>query len=169
MSKIDITDEILSKGFKDLRDKFNITEQDLSECHNGIRRVKCTDAEYFPNPPSFWRESKISLYRLLSEMWSDYIKVYEYNGLRVVASVCVYPDNKEWLHISFSRAKRMPDYKDIKMVRDHFIGEDKKCFMVFPNKDHYVNIHENCLHLWYTKESGIPDFDVKLDGIGPSV
>ena len=38
------------------------------------------------------------------------------------------------------------------------IGNDKKAIMVFPEEENYVNIHPNCLHLWYSAENPIPEF-----------
>ena len=85
-----------------------------------IQDVEIECAAYFPKPQSFFKE--------VPSPFVDngvYVKVWRYNGLVVMASVARY-DNTEWLHISFSRKNRMPDYKDIQLVKSNFIGADKK-------------------------------------------
>lgn len=164
-----LTLEQQKEGMDLLRKQMGIQEKSLAVETDGKKRIKCSEAEFFPNPPSFWKESKINVYQLLSSDADEYVRCWDYNGLHVLASVMKYPDGREWLHVSFSRKNRMPEYKDMKIVRNSFIGEDKKCIMVFPDKSHYVNISENCLHLWYTKDCPIPDFDVHIEGIGPSI
>lgn len=129
-----------------------------------IARVKVTDAQFFPNPPSYWKESKLNLYNILAKDAADYIRSYDFNGLHVIVSSAKYKGT-EWLHVSFSRKSRIPDYKDIQLVRKDFIGTDKKSIMVFPDEGHYVNIAKYCLHLWYSAENPIPDFDVDIGGI----
>jgi len=71
-----------------------------------------------------------------------------------------------WLHISFSRQNRIPSYEELQLVKENFIGSDKKAIMVLPGREHYVNQHRYCLHLWYSKDNPIPDFDVMVPGIG---
>lgn len=80
------------------------------------------------------------------------------SGLQVIASVEEQDDGKEWLHVSFSRRDRMPDYKDMTLVKRFFIGDDKKAIMVLPDKAHHVNIYEYCLHLMYCPNDGLPEF-----------
>lgn len=85
--------------------------------------------------------------------------MYNYKGLTVIWSIDKEFDNKHWLHVSFSRKSRIPDYQDIKIIKKDFIGEDGKAIMVFPDKDHHINIHEFCLHLWHCIDGdSLPDF-----------
>lgn len=119
-------------------------------------------AEYFPAPPSFWKEMKHDLFP------SDFMRSWFHNGLYVIASVAMI-DGREWLHVSFSRKSHAPSYEDIRMVRDHFIGEERKSVMVFPSKEHYVNIHSYCLHLWSSSDVGLPDFEVDIPGFGNAI
>ena len=122
-----------------------------------IKDVKIEDAAYFPRPQSFFRE-------FIPPFIDNgiYVRVWRYNGLVVMASAAKY-DNKEWLHVSFSRKNRMPDYKDIQLVKNNFIGADKKAIMVFPEQKNYVNICEYCLHLFYSADNPLPEFS---DGTG---
>lgn len=169
MPKAKLTEEQIAEGFQSMRENMGIESRSLGDTKGSIKRVKCSEAEYFPNPPAFWKASSISIYHLIDKDANDYLRVWEYNGLRVMASAVIYPDGREWLHVSFSRKNRVPDYKDMKMIRDHFFGEERKCIMVFPTKDHYVNIASTCLHFYYSKYNPIPDFDFNLSGFGPSL
>ena len=153
-----------------MRKDLNITGGDMKAENQfyGLERIKCSEAEFFPNPPSFWKENAPLLYTLLADDWRDYMKCWTFKGLRVLASAMKY-QGWEWLHVSFSRQNRIPDYNEIQLVRKNFIGEDKKAIMVFPSADHYVNQHKNSLHLWYSKDNPIPDFDIYIPGLGQSI
>lgn len=87
------------------------------------------------------------------------IEKHPQKGLLVIATIAVEEDGCFWLHASFSRKDRIPDYKDILLVKEQFFGDDLKAIMIFPSKEEYVNIHQNCLHLWanLTKDY-LPDF-----------
>lgn len=89
------------------------------------------------------------------------------NHLRVIITPpVVQADGKEWLHVSLSRAKRLPSWPDIKSVKDHFIGKDKVAIQVFPKASSYVNIHPFCLHLWSCMdETAIPEFSGVIEGV----
>ena len=51
-------------------------------------------------------------------------------------------------HVSISHKGRLPTYKEIKEARYQLIPNDKLMVQIFPPKEEFVNIHENCLHLW---------------------
>jgi|GEM_PF-4454032 len=53
------------------------------------------------------------------------------NGLCVIQSIEII-DGKKWVHTSFSRKNRVPDYKDMKYIKETFIGDGKKAIMIFP-------------------------------------
>ena len=153
------------EAIKMLRKSFGIDgNASLGTDDGNISRVKIADAQFFPNPPSYWKECKTSIYNLLSDTADEYIKSYDFNGLHVIVSPAKYKGT-EWLHVSFSRKSRIPDYKDIQLVRKDFIETDKKSIMVFPDEEHYVNIAKYCLHLWYSAENTIPDFDCEIGGV----
>ena len=117
-----------------------------------IQDVEIECAAYFPKLQIFLNEVP-SLFVVIGV----FFKFWRYNGVVVMASVARY-DNTEWLHISFSRKNRMPDYKDIQLVKSNFIGADKKAIMVFPEQKNHVNICEYCLHLFYSADNPLPDF-----------
>lgn len=89
--------------------------------------------------------------------------------LYVVEDICVKEDGRHWLHVSISKHNgKMPNWDDIQTMRTLFVGEDRECYMIFPPKERYVNIHSACLHLWscLDAESGVlPQFDGVVDGV----
>jgi len=159
-------DSIKNEAIETMRKQFGIKERPMNpDSPDGrVCRVKIKDAKFFPNPPSFWKKSITLLYKMLSDDCDDYMDSWTYKGLRVVASVATY-DGQEWLHVSFSRPNRIPDYNDIQLVKNNFIGEDRKAIMVWPEKEHYVNQHPYCLHLWQSEVNPLPVFDVEMNGI----
>lgn len=80
------------------------------------------------------------------------------DGLVVIMSG-QFENEKRWLHVSMSRKKKIPSYKDMKRVKSIFIGDDLQAIQIFPVKSKHVNIMETCLHLWACLDGdGIPDF-----------
>ncbi len=68
-------------------------------------------------------------------------------------------DNELWRHVSLSYPNKIPKWKDLREVKDIFIGKDKKAIQVFPKESEYVNIHPYVLHLWANLERDpLPDF-----------
>ena len=69
--------------------------------------------------------------------------------IKVIESISTEADGCRWLHVSVSKSpsKKMPTYDDLQSARQHFIGEERECYMVFPPKDRYVNINP-VLHLF---------------------
>jgi hypothetical protein len=85
--------------------------------------------------------------------------MYERNGLRVIVSGATEQDGRRWLHVSCSRPTRLPDWDDLKLVKELFIGPGRQAIQVFPPRERYVNINSNVLHLWCCLDGdGIPDF-----------
>jgi len=85
-------------------------------------------------------------------------------GLRVFLSVALERDGKRWVHVSFSRRDALPNWEDVRAVKDLFIGKDKEALQVFPPEDEYVNLHPRTLHLWHCLDGRVtPDF--REDGL----
>ena len=81
------------------------------------------------------------------------------NGLFIIAAIHKELDNNFWVHISLSRKNKIPSYKDLILVKNTFIGKDKKAIQVFPKEEEHVNFMENCLHLWHCVDNDpLPDF-----------
>lgn len=87
--------------------------------------------------------------------------------LTVIASQKIESDYKRWIHISMARDDRLPSWDDLKMVKDLFIGKDKKAMQILPSEDKYVNIHPYCLHLFYClDDDGLPEFSGFREDVG---
>lgn len=149
------------------RDKFGLKQCPMGGMFGEFENVRCDEAQYFPAPPSFWTEISPLMYRLLADNCGEFIKGWTYKGLRVLASAVKY-HGWEWLHVSFSRPNRIPSYEEVQLVKENFFG-DRKAIMVFPTKEHYVNTHKYCLHLWYSIDNPIPDFDIEIKGLGRQI
>lgn len=81
------------------------------------------------------------------------------DGLAVIASVDQELDGKLWLHVSLSRAKRLPSYEDMTRVKRLFIGRQRYAYEVHAPEAKHVNIHPFCLHLWCCLDGPVlPDF-----------
>jgi len=58
--------------------------------------------------------------------------------------------HETWEHVSVS-SERIPNWKEMCIVKDLF-WNDNECVVQFhPPKDDYVNMAKNCLHLWRYK------------------
>jgi len=85
-------------------------------------------------------------------------------------------DGKAWIHLSASLVVRLPggrnvsgpfpsstkillpEWEDLKVIRDSILGPESKCLMVVAPSTEHVNIAE-VHHLWHCPEGdGIPDF-----------
>lgn len=82
-------------------------------------------------------------------------------GMRVICSARTEADGKRWIHVSYSRQKRLPDYRDSCLVKSAFIGDDRLALALFPRSSEHVNVHPRCLHLWACLDGDpTPDFRV---------
>ena len=70
------------------------------------------------------------------------------DGMSVIESIAIEDDGNTWLHVSFARKSRMPDYEDMARIRKIFFKETQKVIMIFPPKEKHVNIHPYCLHFF---------------------
>ncbi len=69
--------------------------------------------------------------------------------LTVVASDCEEDDNGIiWEHVSVSLKKRLPTWDELKFIKLLFWDAEDEVIQFFPPQSEYVNLHENCLHLW---------------------
>ena len=67
-----------------------------------------------------------------------------------VASVVWSRNENGYEHVSVapSRIYKVPTWKDMCYVKELFGEEDEEVYQIHPKKADYVNIKENCLHLW---------------------
>jgi hypothetical protein len=70
-------------------------------------------------------------------------------GLRVLVTVEDRgPETGWWLHVSVSRATKLPSWSDLREVKDLLIGRDRCALHLIPPEAFYVNVHNFTLHLW---------------------
>lgn len=70
------------------------------------------------------------------------------DGLTVAVTTSEESDGDAWLHASFSRRHRVPDWNDVTRVKHVFIGDHRKAVSILPATTEHVNLHPRCLHLW---------------------
>ena len=128
-----------------------------------MKDIKITDAAYFPQPQAIYRELPIA--RAMGANAAEYMRAWEHNGLMIIASAGEYDDGREWLHVSISRKSRVPSYNELTRIKRDFIGDDKKAVLVLPEKKNHVNIHDYCLHLFYSAENPLPEFSAGMGTI----
>ena len=128
-----------------------------------MKDIKITDAAFFPQPQAIYKQWPIE--RAMGKAAAEYMRAWEHNGLFIISSAAEYDDGREWLHVSVSRKSRVPSYDDLTRIKRDFIGEDKKAVLVLPEKENHVNIHDYCLHLFYSAENPLPEFSAGLGTI----
>lgn len=66
-------------------------------------------------------------------------------------------DEDGWEHVSVSPyGGKMPTWNDMCLVKDVFWEDEEEVIQIHPKKSKYVNIVDNCLHLWRHKELLLP-------------
>ena len=67
-----------------------------------------------------------------------------------LCSVCWGRDEDGFEHVSVSpkNENRMPTWEDMCVLKDIFFRDDEEVYQIHPKKSEYVNVKENCLHLW---------------------
>lgn len=73
------------------------------------------------------------------------------DGMRVLVSLDA-TTHGDLLHLSVSRARTLPSWKDVSLLKDAFFGENRDAMMMLPTKEDFVNLHEYTLHIWETPE-----------------
>lgn len=65
------------------------------------------------------------------------------NIFTVIAS-----DQMGWEHVSVSLPNRCPTWEEMCFIKSVFWDESDCVVQYHPSKEHYVNNHPYCLHLW---------------------
>ena len=62
----------------------------------------------------------------------------------------VFSNNEDgYEHVSFSPyGKRTPDWEAMCELKDMFFDDEEEAYQIMPKKSEYVNLKDNCLHLW---------------------
>lgn len=68
---------------------------------------------------------------------------FTWGELSVIKSL----DDGRW-HLSISHPRRYPTWDEIKTARYDLLSRDITMAMLLPPVEDYVNIHQNCFHLW---------------------
>lgn len=65
-------------------------------------------------------------------------------------------DGLGWEHVSVSRKDRAPLWEEMCQIKAMF-WDDEDCVVQFhPPRSQYVNVHNNCLHLWRPVDGVMP-------------
>lgn len=66
-------------------------------------------------------------------------------------------DESGWEHVSVSPYKgKMPTWNDMCEIKDIFWNDEEVVIQIHPKKSEYVNVKDNCLHLWRHKSIELP-------------
>lgn len=111
--------------------------------------------------------------RVLPAGWGQFGPDEYYNSRWLVSSdglkVCVeveFIDEALWLHCSFSRQGKDPNYFDMTRVKETFFGADRKAIMVLPKRDEHFSFAKHCLHLYSPLDGDpLPDFRAECGGL----
>lgn len=68
-------------------------------------------------------------------------------GCKVLVSREDHGNKLRW-HLSISRVNRYPHWEEIKDARYSLLPHELTFAQVLPPPGDYVNIHQNCFHLW---------------------
>lgn len=61
-------------------------------------------------------------------------------------------DEDGWEHVSVDFPWRAPTWDEMCVIKDVFWKDEEECIQIHPKKSQYVNIAENCLHIWRKKD-----------------
>ena len=62
-------------------------------------------------------------------------------------------DESGWEHVSVAPFNdEVPTWDDMCKLKDIFFGDEEMALQFHPKKSQYVNVVENCLHLWRPKD-----------------
>lgn len=72
-------------------------------------------------------------------------------GLLVIVSAApeVHEDGRRWAHASASKKGQLPNWQELKVIKDLFFGPTRLVMQILPPQDEYVNVMPTCLHLWH--------------------
>lgn len=83
-------------------------------------------------------------------------KAYKMGALHALVSRDeIGPDDQRW-HISLSRNDRVPNWDELAKCA-HALRPGVMFCVPMPPKSFWLNVHENCLHLWEVKDEPMTD------------
>lgn len=75
-------------------------------------------------------------------------------GLRHCTVIAIWGGG--WEHVSVCPSNRLPDWDEMCEIKDMFWNDDETVVQYHPAKSSYVNLMQNCLHLWRSIGQEIP-------------
>lgn len=66
--------------------------------------------------------------------------------------MCIKSNDDGWNHVSVTIDKRTPTWDEMAYIKHVFFENEDICIQIHPKKSQYVNLHENCLHIWQPPE-----------------
>jgi hypothetical protein len=96
--------------------------------------------------------------------FGDNGRCFRRGNLQVIYSVLRYDDGNIWVHVSMCRRTGrhfcLPNFDELKRVKEDFIGADRWAYQVFPSESDYVNQNPYVLHLYarFDGAPALPDF-----------
>lgn len=111
-------------------------------------------------------------WRMIEERKDGAMFMHRIIPLKVIVSINPYTEQcwinatessshkRTWIHASISHETRMPEYEELKMLHNMFIGSERFAYQLFVPTAKHVNCHPRCLHLWarLDGEAVTPDF-----------
>lgn len=98
------------------------------------------------------KKVKSEYYRRMGSSDTDVLimesaKAYACGDLYVLVN-CEPTPHGPLYHLSISHPKRYPTWDEISAARNQLLSPNKDYMMMLPKAQHYVNLHQNCFHLW---------------------
>ena len=106
-----------------------------------------------PLEPYRLKDKEKAIYGVNGDNGNGMFKVYvSGKSFLVIAS-----NGGGWDHVSVHRPNgKMPTWEEMCSIKDMFFDEEEAVVQYHPKKSEYVNIHENCLHLWKPTAQELP-------------
>ena len=76
---------------------------------------------------------------------------FESRELWIIAS-----NEFDWDHVSVSLKTRIPNWREMSLVKEVFWDDQDWVIQYHPPKKDYINLHPFCLHLWRPQFESIP-------------
>lgn len=68
--------------------------------------------------------------------------------LRMIVSDASTAEAHGWEHVSVSLEHRVPDWREMCLVKSWFWEDEEAVIQFHPPESEYINHHPRCLHLW---------------------
>ena len=79
--------------------------------------------------------------------------------------MCIVSFGMGWDHVSVSLPNRCPNWPEMCHVKKLFWNEDETVVQYHPKKEHYINNHRFCLHMWRPQNEVMPTPDPLMVGL----